>query len=294
MQSTLRCMRMQVDCERNNYATSFLELQEAKSALEFELSSLQNKMSGSKSCMERMLLDTHIESKKQQGKNMMTLSMVEITKKVAMDEKTALQNHVSCLQDQINRLAREAQVQLQKSQDKIECLMYQYERTKDAAECERTTMLSEIRQLTECMQTNMKLAQVEVAKAQEKGGSVECELDHLKRVSRVERCSHMRETVQLKDEIESLKLQSSRDVHDLQNIIDEELARLKEQALEDKESLHKVILELKKLKMATSRGQSSSYSELDLPHEGGMEEPNKLTISNLPQVSLITTHSLTK
>lgn len=300
LQSTLKCLRMQVDCERNNYETTFLELQEGKNALEFKLSTLQNKFNGSKSCMEKMLLDAKIELKKQEGKNMMAISMVEITKKVAMDEKKVLQKQIVCLQDQINRLAREAQVQLQKSQDKIECLMYQYEKTKDIAECERTTMLSEIRQLNECMQNNMKFAEIEVAKAQEMGGSVECELDHMKRVSKIESSSQMREIVKLKeqlrkavnaanaykrftqDEIESLKLKASRDVNDLQNIIDEELARLREQALEEKETLRSVNLELKKLKLAASRGQSSSYSVIDVPHEG-MMEPNELINSNSPK-----------
>lgn len=293
MESTLKCLR-------NSYETTFLELQEGKNALEFQLSTLQNKFTGSKSCMEKMLLDAQIELKKQEGKNVMALSMVEATKKVAMDEKKALQEQIVCLQGQINRLAREAQVQLQKSQDKIECLMYQYEKTKDIAECERTTMLSEIRQLNQCMQKNMKYAEIEVAKAQQMGGAVECELDHVKRVSKIESSSQMREIVKLKeqlrkavnavnaykrltqDEIKNLKLKASRDVNDLQNIIDDDLARLKEQALEDRETLHSVNSELKKLKLAASRGQSSSYSVIDVPHEG-MMEPNELINSNSPK-----------
>ena len=298
LQSNLKCMRMQADCERNNYETMFLELQESKNALEFKLSAVQNKFNGSKSRMEKMLLDAQIELKKQEGKKMMTLSMVEVERKVAVDEKNALQKQVVCLQDQINRLAREAQVQLQKSQEKIDCLMYQYEKTKDIAECERTTMLSEIRQLNECMQNNMKFAETEVAKAQEMGGSVECELDYIKRVSRIESSTHMREIATLKeqlrkavnaanaykrftqDEIENLKLKASRDVNDLQNVIDEQLTRLREQALADKETLHSVNSELKKLKLAASRGQSSSYLEIEMPHEG-MMEPNKFKLTQI-------------
>lgn len=295
LQSTLKCLR-------NSYETTCLELQEGKNALEFELSTLQNKFTGAKSCMEKMLLDAQIELKKQEGRNAMALSMVEITTKIATDEKKVLQKQIVCLQDQINRLAREAQVQLQKSQDKIECLMYQYEKTKDIAECERTTMLSEIRQLNECLQNNMKFAETEVAKAQQLGGAVECELDHVRRVSKIESSSQMREIVKLKEqlrkavnaantykrltqdvEFKNLKLKASRDVNDLQNIIDEELARLREQALEDiKETLHLVNSELKKLKLAASRGQSSSYSVIDVPHEG-MMEPNELINSNSPK-----------